>query len=197
MCQLIETIKIQDGVLFNISWHNYRLNQSRRKLYKDIPEIYLEQQISIPKEYLHGEIRCRIIYGREIERTEFYPYSYRKVHTLKMIEDNLIKYELKYADRTRLEKLYTQRGECDDILIIRNGLFTDSFSANLVFYDGVNYYTPETPLLQGTKREKYLSEKIIISTDIRPSDLPGFREIHLINAFQDIGRTVIPVTSVS
>jgi 4-amino-4-deoxychorismate lyase len=126
--------------------------------------------------------KCRVIYSKSIEKIEFLPYSFRQIKTLRLVENNGIDYSNKYADRTELDNLFSQKGECDDIIIVKNGLITDSFAANLVFYDGEKWWTPDSPLLKGTKREKLLEEKTISACKIEVSDLHKYSRVGLINA---------------
>jgi len=47
-------------------------------------------------------------------------------------------------------------------------------------------FTPSTPLLRGTKREKLIREGIIIEKKIHIDSLSDYKRIFLINAFRDI-----------
>ena len=78
------------------------------------------------------------------------------------------------------------REQFDDIIIIRNGLVTDSYYANLCFEKKGELFTPVVPLLNGTKRMKLISEKKIIPIDIKPKEINSYDRIHLINAMIDI-----------
>jgi hypothetical protein len=51
--------------------------------------------------------------------------------------------------------------------------------------------------LKGTKRSKYLKEGIISEKEITVYEIWKFSEIHLINAFLDLGRCVVKMTNVS
>jgi 4-amino-4-deoxychorismate lyase len=81
-----------------------------------------------------------------------------------------------------------QRGGSDDILIIKNGMVTDTSYSNVIFRDKIgNWVTPSTCLLKGTRRLNLLKNRIITETDIRVSDLKYYNEIRLINAMIGIG----------
>ena len=122
------------------------------------------------------------MYSEEIEKTEFVPYRLPIIQSLKLIHDDEIEYRYKYEDRSRINALFEKRYPCDDILIIKNGFVTDTSFCNAVFYDGEKYYTPSTPLLNGTKRRQLLAQKNIIETIIKKTDLHHFQRIHLVNA---------------
>jgi 4-amino-4-deoxychorismate lyase len=95
-------------------------------------------------------------------------------------------YRFKYTNRERLNLLFEQRGNCDDILIVKNGFITDSFIANVVFFDGRKWWTPDTPLLPGTQRARLIHEKKISVCPVTPDDLPKYEKAGLINAMQDL-----------
>lgn len=186
MCQLLETIKCAEGRLENLEFHQARFSLSRKLKFNAEDEILLKQQIQVPNFAKTGLFRCRVIYGQQIEKIEFIPHVYRVVNSLQLVEDNSIDYQFKYADRKYLEQLFEKRGTCDDIIIVKNGLITDSFVANLVFFDGKKWWTPDSPLLPGTQRARLLQTGKISATRITPFDLPGFQKAGLINAMNNL-----------
>lgn len=186
MYQLLETIKCTEGRLENLEFHQARFSLARKLKFNTNDEILLEQLIQIPDFAKTGLFRCRVIYGRQIERIEFIQHTYRSITSLKLIEDNNIDYHFKYTDRKKLELLFEKRGNCDDIIIVKNGLLTDSFAANLVFFDGEKWLTPDTPLLPGTQRARLLQTGKISATRITPIDLSGFQKAGLINAMNTL-----------
>ena len=105
---------------------------------------------------------------------------------MQAVRDDLINYTYKYADRTRLQLLFDQRKDADEIIIIKKGLVTDCFIGNLVFFDGQNWLTPDQPLLRGTQREKLLAEAKIKAVRITEEMLFTFEEIGVINVFYDL-----------
>lgn len=145
----------------------------------------LSETIKVPEYAQNGLFRCRLLYTEKIEKIEFLPYNFRQIKTLRLVESNGIDYSYKFADRTELEYLFNQKDICDDIIIVKKGLITDSFAANLVFYDGKKWWTPESPLLKGTKREKLLAEKTISACKIEVGDLQKYSLAGLINAMTE------------
>lgn len=186
MCQLLETIRCLNGELQNRDYHQSRFDLSRQAHFRPCPKIDLMQVIKIPEDVKNGNYKCRITYSREIEKIEFLPHQYRPVRNLKLVEDNKIDYRYKYTARQKLEELFEQRGIYDDILIVKNGFISDSFTANAVFFDGKRWWTPDTPLLPGTQRAKLIHEKKIYPCSITPGDLHKYRKAGLINAMQDL-----------
>ena len=148
--------------------------------------MHLGNFVKVPNSYRNGLYRCRISYSKTIDLVEFIPHQYRKIQNLKLVEDNTIDYTFKYSNRERLNSLYELRGDCDDILIVKNECITDSYTANPIFFDGVTWWTPDTPLLAGTQRAKLISEHEISVRRITASDISKYQKVGLINALWDM-----------
>lgn len=189
MCRFIETIRIEQGELLNLAYHDRRMNAVRREVWGHQQPLSLASVIDA-RPY-RERTRCRVTYGCEIETVEFFPYQLRPVHALQLVQGGLIDYHRKRADRSELNALFAQRGEADDVLIVRNGLLTDTSIANVALWDGSSWYTPESPLLAGTKRASLLDEGRIRPSAIQVSDLSHFRKIRLFNALIDFGEIEI------
>ncbi len=173
--QLLETIKIEDGEIKNLYWHNKRCNSSRFKLFNEKKELKLEKHINPPKKGLY---RCRILYAKDIELIEYIPYTYRTIDSLKVIQSD-IEYSHKYANREELDRL---RGDYNEVIIEKDGLITDTTIANIAFYNGLNWITPKKPLLKGTMRENLLHKNLLTLKDIRKEELVNFSHFALMNA---------------
>lgn len=186
MCLLLETIKLENGNLVNLKYHNQRFNKARKNLFS-LEKEDLSELIQIPEIYKTGLFRCRILYQQEIKKIEFIPHQLKPIKSLQIVTDNTIIYSYKYADRTQLQKLYEQRASADDIIIIKNGLVTDCFIGNLVFFDGKNWLTPKSPLLRGTQRQKLLDEGNIKEAIIAKDELSTFEFVGIINVFYNLG----------
>ncbi len=159
MYPLVETIRIRNGVPENLVWHQRRYEKSYRTLFGKNPQIIIENIIKIPAEHKKGVVKCRFLYHTDSYSTEFYNYTPSQVHSIKLLEVNHLEYPHKFTDRTAINDLLGMKGECDDILIVKNGLITDSSISNIVFFDGRTWVTPTEPLLKGTARERLLSER--------------------------------------
>ena len=184
MCPLFETIKCSDGKLFNMEFHQARFEKSSVEYFGIRSQINLYEHIEIPEFAKTGLFRCRVTYSTQIEKIEFIPHQYREIKSLKLIEDNDIDYRFKFDDRERLNLLFEKRGICDDIIIVKNGCITDSSAANLVFFDGKIWWTPDTPLLLGTQRTRLIKEGKIFECKITLTNLKKFKQVGLINAMQ-------------
>ncbi|MDP2338628.1 MAG: aminotransferase class IV family protein [Bacteroidota bacterium] len=186
MCQLVESLKLKNGIVQNLEYHQRRMNRSMNELFPGAGKINLAEAISIPENCQSGLFKVRILYGRFIEKIEIEPYTFRTIQSLKVVHHESIDYHLKYTDRHILQELFAQRGNCDDIIILKNGLVSDSFAANLLFFDGEKWFTPTVPLLKGTKRQLLLDRGIISEKDIREEDIRSYQKIGLINAMIDM-----------
>ncbi|MBA4409052.1 MAG: aminotransferase class IV family protein [Bacteroidota bacterium] len=185
MSPLVESLKLKDGFIQNLEYHQNRMDQAMTELFPELAKIDLSKEISIPESCNSGLFKVRVLYGPAIEKIEFEPYRFRIIQSLKVVRHESIDYHLKYSGRRILQELFAQRGNCDDIIIIKNGFVSDSFTANLLFFDGKKWFTPETPLLKGTKRQFLLDQGIISEREIKEEDIPGFEKVGLINALID------------
>ncbi|MEE3715651.1 aminotransferase class IV [Tumidithrix elongata RA019] len=185
MSLLLETIKVKNSNLQNIEFHNQRLNFSRERLFSANQKLDLESEIQIPSDLKDGISKCRVLYRDKIEKIEFHPYQIKLVKTLQIVYSDRIDYPYKFADRTSLESLKTGI-VADDILIVKNGLISDTSYANIVFFDGRDWITPATPLLKGTKRSQLLQQQKIRAEIITIDDLQKFQYAKLINAMIDL-----------
>jgi 4-amino-4-deoxychorismate lyase len=184
---LLETIKIENRLICNLEWHNARLNNSRNALLGLRESLDLATIIKLPDDLGNGTYRCRVLYGLEIDEIQFIPHQDRVVRNLRMIHCNDIEYGFKYADRSRLDKLFEMRGDCDEILIVKDGYITDTSISNIVFRQPDGWWlTPVTPLLKGTMRTYLLETGQIAEAVIRPEDLPLFTEARMINCMMDL-----------
>ena len=180
---LLESIKVHHGQWHNLPYHEQRIHRAQQTLFGQVTIAQLADHLNLPQQAQQGLYKCRIVYGQAIEQIEFLPYHQRPVRTLRRVHCDTIDYAHKYADRSLLNELFAQRGHCDDVLIIKNGLVTDTSYANVVLFDGKNWITPAQPLLHGTQRQHLLDRGLIREADVEEDDLPKFQKFQVINAF--------------
>ena len=185
MCQLVESLKLKDGIIRNLDYHQSRMNAAMDELFPGAEKIELKNEISIPKNCKSGVYKVRVVYGSTIENIEIEPYQFRIIQSLKVVHHESVDYHLKFNDRQILQELFAQRGSCDDIIIIKNGFVGDSFVSNLLFFNGEKWFTPTTPLLKGTKRQFLLEHGIISEIEIREEDIRNFQKVGMVNAMID------------
>jgi 4-amino-4-deoxychorismate lyase len=186
MSRFLETIRIEEGKFSNLPFHQVRFEQTRTECLGMVHHPSLEHLIRIPENLMRGLVRCRVIYGKEIEKIEFEPYRRRKIRSIRLVHSDTIAYPYKYADRTRLKALFDQRGSCDDILIVRKGEISDTYVANVVLWNGKEWHTPLHPLLPGTMRASLLATGAVRTEIITLDTLPGYLSIKMINAFHSL-----------
>ncbi|MBP7901686.1 MAG: aminotransferase class IV [Spirochaetes bacterium] len=85
---------------------------------------------------------------------------------------------------------------CDEIIILKNGMVTDSSFSNLAFYDSGKWFTPETFLLNGIMRQKLLADNIIHEKKIAVNDMKKYEKISFINSMLDLGECCISLEMV-
>ena len=175
---LLETIKCEDGIVFNLPYHQERVNKSRKELYNTTDTLALASFIVPPK---NGLYRCRIVYAEKIQSIEYIPYIPKKIQNLKVVSSTL-DYHLKYANREVFNTLIETYHDVDDIIIEKKGYITDTSIANIAFYDGKQWVTPTNPLLKGTMRQKLLDEGFLQTKDIKKEDLHHYTHVALTNA---------------
>jgi len=181
MCQFFETLRVENGAFANIAQHILRLKNT----YAEYPSLRLPEldTITIPDEFADGVFRCRIDYSTHQDpQIAYYHYQPRVIRSLKIINVNELDYHLKYSDRSSLETLFSLREKADEILIVKNGLITDTSYTNVVFFDGNQYFTPLNPLLKGTQLATLMKERQVIECDISINDLSFFQHVCLVNA---------------
>lgn len=186
MSHLIESIKILDGTVYNIKYHQQRIDHSVKTLFGLDSGFSLKrffEEIDLPVSGLH---KCRIVYAREVISFSIAPYIYRNVTSLKLIESDEIAYDLKYEDRSALETLLKEKDDCDDILIVKNGLIADTSFSNIVFHNGQEWITPAAPLLKGTQRQYLLDQGLLKEAEIRIADFRNLTKVVLINSMNTL-----------
>lgn len=182
---LLETIRLEDGKLQNLTRHRFRMGQSLSFLGYSNHLAWSEEWTKIPSDKQEGLWKLRLIYGSEHFEIHIIPYEIRPVKSLKLVLADHLNYSVKYTDRSQIEELLTMREEADDILMIKDGLLTDTSYANIALYDGETWHTPTQPLLKGTRRASLISAGKIIPSYIRIHDLQEYSRIRLFNAMMD------------
>lgn len=183
---LFESLALQNKQVKNLPYHQLRFERSYRRLYGCPPPYALIsaiQGLTLPPSAQQYKLRIR--YNHREAVPEILAYQGRKVKRLLLVEQADICYDLKWSDRSVLNSLYAQRGKADDVLICSQGMVRDSSYANILVLKEGQWYTPDSPLLPGTKRAQLLDQKKIIECPIQADDLHQFEGFQLINALLD------------
>jgi 4-amino-4-deoxychorismate lyase len=185
MSQFIESIAIKDGVAKNLSGHQLRVDRTLMAF--AVPENRLDlsfiiANLNIP---LNGLFKLRIVYDLNgAYHAEWANYQYKAITSFALVDIKGQSYHYKFANRDWITDSLKQSGR-DEIVMHDGGLIKDCSYTNIVFNDGVNWYTPESPLLEGTQRASLIKEGVIKPVSIRIETISLFQSFKLINAMMD------------
>lgn len=197
--QFVETIKIANGKPSNLPYHQARMERTIRHFF---PNLALNAMPSLPDLITPNEnmelVKARVVYGADgVEHIEYAPYSMRPIRSLQVVYDDTISYSYKSCDRSQLNALAAKKGDCDEIIIVKNNLLTDTSFTNLAIIDGNCWLTPRQPLLLGTRRASLLDQGLIKEADITVDDLKRAERIRLFNAMIDFGEREVETKNIS
>lgn len=187
MYRFIETIKLENGTFFRTDFHRKRVEATFAAFFPDIAvfnPVEVLRECDFPKTGLY---KCRIEYSAKPELVEFVAYQRRDIKTLKLVEISAEPSAFKSTDRKQFVDAFALRGECDDVLMVRNGLLTDTSYANVALWNGTKWLTPAQPALFGTQRAYLLANGIIAEAEIRVDDLLHYSRIRVFNAMIEFG----------
>jgi len=136
MCLLLESIYLNNCLFRNLDYHEAIMKHAMRDLFNKAISFDLWTSLQRVEFPIQGLYKTRVIYDSEIRKIEFVPYAIKPVRSLNLIHDNVIHYNHRFLDLSSLDQLFAKRGTADDILIIRNGLITDTWYANVIFQKG-------------------------------------------------------------
>ena len=169
-----ETIKCEDEEVFYLDYHNKRIARTIGL------NLNLQEYTYPPNNKL---LKCKIIYNQnEIINIEYSEYKPKDINNFKLIYDDTIDYKYKSTNRENINNLYNKKDKADEIIIIKNGLVTDTSIANIAIYENGVWLTPKKPLLQGTTLDRLVEEEYIKQSDITVNQLKKSKRIALMNA---------------
>ena len=196
MHQFVETIRIEGGKAMNLTLHEARMNATRAHFAPHSTPISLQKWLD-DAPLSEERIKARVVYDADgVCETTFQTYKRREIQWLRMVEDNNISYTFKSTDRHELGHLLALRDGCDEVLIVKNGLITDTSFPNVAFFDGHKWFTPAQPLLNGTMRQWLLQCGQLTETQITPASLASFQRIMLFNAMIGAHELELPTTHI-
>jgi 4-amino-4-deoxychorismate lyase len=182
MSQFFESIHVNDGVVENLNFHQARVNKTLNAFDASQYSIDLTkiiQQLVLPT---LGLFKLRISYDLKGNyQAACNPYQYRLMNHFALVDIKGHRYDYKYANRDWINEALAQYGK-DEIIMHDDGLIKDCSYTNIVFFDGANWYTPESPLLEGTQRANLIQEGIITPKALYVSEVPNFQKFKCINA---------------
>ncbi|MEM6816611.1 MAG: aminotransferase class IV [Bacteroidota bacterium] len=196
--RFIESVLYRDGAYHNLSLHQERINRTFNRF---MPGIESQDLLKIlPKSVLKGTYKVRLVYNVDQEDVnydlEFSEYIPRTIRSLQVMESSSFDYSFKFEDRSKINEMVA-KSYADDIIITIDEKVTDGSYFNLVFWDGNKWITPDTPLLNGVRRQQLLAENKIKEVPISIADLSAFKKVSLINAMLNIGTVELLMDQVS
>ena len=195
MCRFLETIQFTQGHPLNLDGHQARVNETFQQFFPGVSPFLLQEVLS-KSEIPEGDrkYKCRLVYDEQVQQLEYLPYSLPPITSLRLVPTTMESSVCKSADRTEYNRVFALREECDDVLLIRNGLLTDTSYCNVALWDGTTWVTPLTPLLYGTRRADLLRQKAIVEKDIPVREIFRYQKIRLFNALIGFGELEFEVT---
>lgn len=190
MCQWIESIALKDGIVYNLSYHQARLNRTLKD-FDATYQISLETVLSGIDLPQSGYFKIRILYNAQaLLSIEWAPYIPHLWKEFRLVEAGAIDYSYKYVDRSPFDVLKRGCSE-SEIIIIKDGSITDTSYSNLIFHKDGEWFTPTTFLLAGTQRSYLLDEQKIKEAEINIANLASFDSFKMINAMMPFDDAMI------
>jgi 4-amino-4-deoxychorismate lyase len=191
----VETIWIHKGRVQRMAYHQQRYEQTMRAYFAD-EKVYNLRKLIQPLAIDHQDVKCRVVYNEHELRVEYQAYERRPIARLKVVQDDHISYEFKTASRPHLDALFAQRGQCDEILICKNGMIADAYYYNVVFENKDGLFTPKTPLLLGTQRQYLIDRGLVNVADISLDQLHIYDTVYLINSLNVLGKIKLQMRNI-
>ena len=202
--ELVETMCLTDGAVVRWHFHLARMQAACqalgwRDISEDLPELWAATSAQMSEDGRQGRTMARIVYGAEgIRSITFQSYAPRLVRSLRLVEANHVDYALKSTNRKVITECFDQRNGCDDVLMVRDDLLTDTSIANIALWHEQHrrWYTPARPLLRGTHRAFLLRAGTIFEDSALTLDrLSEFSRIRLFNAMLAWGEIELPMVA--
>lgn len=196
MCRFIESIKLLDGVFYRLEFHQKRMNRCSDLFFPEANRPDLQSALNNSHPPQTGLYKCRVTYDSKIRKIEYLPYRKREIHSLQIVEVQIKSLPYKQEDRSDLDRAFAMRGNFDEVLLVKNGLLTDTSICNIALFDGSEWFTPAKPLIYGVNRANLIEEGKIVEKDILLNDLENFSHIRLFNALIEFGDTELDIGNI-
>lgn len=186
MCQFIESIRVENGVIFLLEEHQRRVNGTFQCFDKQENTIKLNKIFEKEKFEKNGIFKFRIEYDLEGNFiTENSPYMRAEIKEFQLIINDNVDYSFKYKNREVLEEM-KRKSEGREIIIIKNQCVTDTSFSNIVFFKNGQWFASSTYLLNGVQRQFLLKNNKIKEIEIGLDNISQFTHFKLINAMNDL-----------
>jgi 4-amino-4-deoxychorismate lyase len=195
------SIKVVDGKMQLEDWHLRRINEIfcihgwGSRLHRSLQDALLEVPYSLPS----GVSKLRLwLTADRVEHTDCTPYTLKKINRVVCVPADEVNYRFKHQNRdaiNALKKLYAPNDDAE-ILMVQNGFVTDSSYSNVCFWDGAEWITPKSHLLNGIKRQYLLHTKQIAEKEIAVKDIYSYKKMALINAMIELEEVMVPIENI-
>lgn len=186
MCQFIESIRVENGVIFLLEEHQRRVNETFQYFGKQENIIKLNKIFEKENFEKNGIFKFRIEYDLEGNFiTENNPYTRAEIKEFQLIINDNVDYSFKYKNREVLEEM-KRKSEGREIIIIKNQYVTDTSFSNIVFFKNGQWFVPSTYLLNGVQRQFLLKNNKVKEIEIGLDNISQFTHFKLINAMNDL-----------
>lgn len=186
MCQFIESIRVENGVIFLLEEHQRRVNETFQYFGKQENIIKLNKIFEKENFEKNGIFKFRIEYDLEGNFiTENSPYMRAEIKEFQLIINDNVDYSFKYKNREVLEEM-KRKSEGREIVIIKNQCVTDTSFSNIVFFKNGQWFVPSTYLLNGVQRQFLLKNNKVKEIEIGLDNISQFTHFKLINAMNDL-----------
>lgn len=186
MCQFIESIRVENGVIFLLEEHQRRVNETFQYFGKQENIIKLNKIFEKENFEKNGIFKFRIEYDLEGNFiTENNPYTRAEIKEFQLIINDNVDYSFKYKNREVLEEM-KRKSEGREIIIIKNQCVTDTSFSNIVFFKNGQWFVPSTYLLNGVQRQFLLKNNKVKEIEIGLDNISQFTHFKLINAMNDL-----------
>lgn len=197
MERLLETFCLLDGELLNLPFHKARVEWSLGEECSFLSIIEAVYREAKRLGATHGKWRASVTYsGDGVEGIRLIPYQLPQITGFQLIDIQENFYAKKWADRTRFDQYKAALPQGIEPIFVLDGKVTDTSFTNIIVERNGLLDTSDTPLLQGTKRHKLLTEKSIQAVHLGAEELSTYDRIHLINAMVDPGELIFPTSAI-
>ena len=182
MSQFFESIRIKDGIAENLGFHQLRVDRTLKAFdasHNSIELTTIIQELVLPT---LGLFKLRISYDLNGNyEAKCNPYQYKQINHFALVDIKGHRYDYKNANRDWINEALAESGK-DEIMMHDGGLIKDCSYTNIAFYDGANWFTPATPLLEGTQRARLIEAGVIQPKALHVNDIHSFKKFKCINA---------------
>jgi len=158
--KFIESICLKDGELRNLDLHQRRVDLTLLAHFGAEPRIDLAREITRDALPAQGLFKIRVRYERTISGMDIESYVRKPIEAIRLLDMPVLDYRFKYEDRRTFENC------ANGTIFLQNGLVTDATYANVCFFNGKSWLTPQNPLLRGVARQLAIKAHKVAEADI-------------------------------